>query len=800
MDSLQPTVANRLVGLALSGGGPRSAVFNLGVLQALYRHGVFRHVDYLSTVSGGGYIGSTLLNLLSEGGREFPFAAGPRGEEAPLVSWLRNQSVHLAPRRFLDYGLRAAVFLQGILLNFLALTPLLLLVAVGVAERFNQLTSGDTVLARWELIKKAYLVAPISLVVSIAFLAVWSFFHRRLRISRALIGTATRSTIGSRNANRTVWAVVLFVNSVSLIFETLLILLQEFHLAASGPVARGAFLLTLSAVSIAALAAAGPLLGNRLGRWRKAIGVALLACWPVAPLALVFYVAHGLVYSWPPLWQMSSPKAWFPASVLWIPTAWLMANSSVVITDPIFSRAGSSRVQALLSTLMGLFAVVAAGALVLELKVWWMGDTPVRFILVLIAVLFLLVWTVYDANASSTFWFFRDLQRTAFLVKMAGDPPKEVSVFTDPDPRPLAEDHKSGSAAAPYHLINTSLNLHGSDDPSLGDRIHDGFLLSKHVYGSSRTGYWRTRDLEAVFPSMDLATATAASATSTAPNFVNTSSQLLSSLLSLLNLRPGYWLPNPRQLARFAGRRTGSVEGSLWNRGVWKVGLEAYFLEIKGKLTDDQRWVNVADGGYFDNLALYELLRRRCRYIVVSDAGADPEMSRGGLARLTRLARAELGIEIELDLEALTPKGSSPSRHHAAVGVIQYPPFDQGDSPEKGLLLYLKPALTGDENRMITEYATRQPAFPHEGRADRFLGEGQFDAYKDLGFHSVDGLFDPVGPGESAFQLDRKDFFEWLETLGSKLSPKSEAAGGAAGAEGEAREPDRRRDQQRNEE
>jgi hypothetical protein len=59
------TVGDDLVGLALSGGGVRSASFNLGLLQAFYRHGLIRHVDYLSTVSGGGYIGSYLSALLA---------------------------------------------------------------------------------------------------------------------------------------------------------------------------------------------------------------------------------------------------------------------------------------------------------------------------------------------------------------------------------------------------------------------------------------------------------------------------------------------------------------------------------------------------------------------------------------------------------------------------------------------------------------------------------------------------------------------------------------------------------------
>ena len=52
-----------LFGLAFSGGGIRSATLNLGVVQALAKKGIFKYVDYLSTVSGGGYIGSWLIHI-----------------------------------------------------------------------------------------------------------------------------------------------------------------------------------------------------------------------------------------------------------------------------------------------------------------------------------------------------------------------------------------------------------------------------------------------------------------------------------------------------------------------------------------------------------------------------------------------------------------------------------------------------------------------------------------------------------------------------------------------------------------
>ena len=52
------------VALCLSGGGIRSATFSLGVIQALARHGWLKKFTYLSTVSGGGYIGSWLSSWI----------------------------------------------------------------------------------------------------------------------------------------------------------------------------------------------------------------------------------------------------------------------------------------------------------------------------------------------------------------------------------------------------------------------------------------------------------------------------------------------------------------------------------------------------------------------------------------------------------------------------------------------------------------------------------------------------------------------------------------------------------------
>src|SRR5579872_2500201 len=66
-----------LVGLAFSGGGIRSATFNLGVLQELATLDILRHCDYLSTVSGGGYIGSWFSAWLHREGERLHNSSDP---------------------------------------------------------------------------------------------------------------------------------------------------------------------------------------------------------------------------------------------------------------------------------------------------------------------------------------------------------------------------------------------------------------------------------------------------------------------------------------------------------------------------------------------------------------------------------------------------------------------------------------------------------------------------------------------------------------------------------------------------
>ncbi len=119
-----------LFGLALSGGGIRSAAFNLGLLQALGEQGVMARCDYLSTVSGGGYIGSCLSALCAQDGVDTTPARFPLRRDAanPIIKYLRQHSEYLAPRPGLfrlDTWRLVSAYLGGLLLTLLTAGALL---------------------------------------------------------------------------------------------------------------------------------------------------------------------------------------------------------------------------------------------------------------------------------------------------------------------------------------------------------------------------------------------------------------------------------------------------------------------------------------------------------------------------------------------------------------------------------------------------------------------------------------------------------------------------------------------------
>jgi len=146
--------------------------------------------------------------------------------------------------------------------------------------------------------------------------------------------------------------------------------------------------------------------------------------------------------------------------------------------------------------------------------------------------------------------------------------------------------------------------------------------------------------------------------------------------------------------------------------------------------------IYLSDGGHFENLGLYEMVRRRCRYIVVVDAGADPDAGFADLGNAVLKIRVDLDVEISFEPPIAITSRSNPIKpvHWFACGEIHYP------EGEKGELLYVKPADLPDVPMDVRAYRNAHDAFPHQPTIDQFFSESQFESYRELGFSEMHDL------------------------------------------------------------
>ncbi|MDP2308907.1 MAG: hypothetical protein Q8P18_22990 [Pseudomonadota bacterium] len=659
-----PSTAHGLVGLALSGGGIRSAMFNLGILQGLHRSGLLRHVDYLSTVSGGGYIGAAWSALTHKAGAPFPFAHTKEVPEPPAVVYLRNNANYLMLGGTLDGARMAMVILRGILVNVLVVLPWLILAAVAtsllywpqlVAENGERL--GPEALHAFAVTK--YLVPAYIGALLLTPLATRILAWKEAR------WPGTAENYRERDLFENGVAVgALAVAAVA--FGELQPVLVSFFRDLSLGGHREAWTGGSGALSVAAALLARQSTGKELGAKITLAFAAILG--PLIPLLIYVYLAEWLIYEG---------------------------------TDPGF----------------------------LYEKGW------------ALAAVALLVYThvFVNVNQHSGHRFWRDRLSKSFLQSPLPD-----GALEHVDGLKLSRLGEEGSEA-PYHLLNTTLNLQGDRDMVNRARSGDFFLFSKHFVGGERVGYIPTPVMEGVSPHINLGTAMAISSAAAAPNMGASTISAVTALMTLLNVRMGFWIPQPRHVAAALDldadeplrprRRT-------WRKLRWNADPRYLWRELVGNLDAKSPLVNVSDGGHLENLGVYELLRRRCRYIICGDGEADPDMHFGALSALIRYARLDLGIDIDIALGdvALSPDRAH-CRQHCALGTIRYPARD-GRPAEHGVLLYMKSSLTDDEDSMLAQYRATSPTFPHESTADQFFSEAQLEAYRSLGYHIATTTFE----------------------------------------------------------
>ena len=378
-----------------------------------------------------------------------------------------------------------------------------------------------------------------------------------------------------------------------------------------------------------------------------------------------------------------------------------------------------------------------------------------------------------DINRFSLHLLYRNRITRAYLG--ASNPNRRPHPFTGFDPKDdfLLAELAETTFPGPYHIINTALNLVGGEELAWQERKAASFVFAPKYSGYEPAKVERLDDVgnrdrklkpHGYRPSgeygggISLGTAVAISGAAASPNMGYHSSAPLAFLMTVFNVRLGWWLGNPRH------QDTWTNPGPL-------LGLFYLVLELFGHTNDRSRCVYLSDGGHFENLGIYELVRRRCRYIVASDGSQDGALTFEDLGNAVRKCRTDLGIEIEMNVEPIRRRGDR-SLWHCAVGIVHYEQVDADATP--GLLVYLKPSLIGDEPADILNYSARQPEFPHQATADQWFDESQFESYRRLGYHIAKKIFQAVAekPGE----LGKEALFVALR---QHWYPPSSAAQGA---------------------
>jgi predicted acylesterase/phospholipase RssA len=738
---LRPTPDSHLVGLALSGGGVRSAAFCLGVLQGLDAARLLPKIDYLSTVSGGGYIGTSMTAAMSAAkSPEFPFRSELRQNEPPAVQHVRDHSNYLFPQGRMNVFYNIVIYLRGVVANLLLVLPILLLAAIVTIVLKPTVDSLDRPTVAHKKISLLVDVGHFGLTVDaiallVVFLAVWAIW-------RSLNVSGWAGEIGSvwTNMCGVLLALILFTAFCEIqpaVLDGMFALSRQQEGAAVhvGETARqrGQFAEAMQYVAaiFASFAAVIGFFSRNLSNVLKhtAEQPHFLARMSRLLARLAIYVAGTAV----PL-------------VLWFAYIYL-------------SYWGIEDCTKLSKT------CYAAPNWVIVPAQWLFGTdaTPWHAYAVAAVVLFV-VTLMLRPNANSLHRLYRDRLSKAFLFnpvqrengggdgKIGGETPPTAQ--EDPTRRQVKERMRDlapldklklseiACECAPYQLINAALNIRGSKYANRRGRNADFFIFSPKFTGSAATGYAATDTVESQVKQLDLATAMAISGAAASSNMGSSTIKALAPTLALLNIRLGYWLPNPNWIAT---NRVASTVIEYFDH--------FYFInEIFGLLREDSGIVYLTDGGHVENLGIYELLRRRCELIIAVDAEADPHMAFNSLVLLERYARIDLGVRIDLPWSSVrdatkeatvrigTTGGQTtplePHGPHCALGEIYYP----GD--RKGYLLYVKSSLTGDEADYIVDYARRHPDFPHETTADQLFSEEQFEVYRALGFHSIEAALD----------------------------------------------------------
>ena len=855
--------------LCLSGGGIRSASFSLGVLQSLAKAGLLGRFDYLSTVSGGGYIGCWLQTLMHYRG----FAAAERelrdgGQPQSALRSLRGYTNFLTPNPGLfsaDVWTDVVLYLRNVLLNWIVILPLLLLVVIApiLMRTVVWAIPPSTDAQNWLL-----LIAGLCAAIATFFSALGLPNHRlnaseddatptvqvrpfstgkvtcRILVPFALwwaLVPAAFSDDSTRDAwSRIPWIVVTYFAAIMLGYVAAAIT-QSIR---SDP-NRELFWANLPAWLIACAVSTGMIwLGVLAARAvtgesqdnRVTVLIIAAPIWLAVSNALHSAVFVGLrrdgrLFDMDREWlaRLSAMKLrltflWsglcfgavgLPALVLYFNTEkhWALLTTPMA-TGPLVAWVGKKvrdRVGSLvrpgvdlrrLSTNLllsiggAVFAAALTASLGLLMQQYILGTLQdaihARFgvdwdqhrlgllavqagvALVLVAIIGLVIQRV-NVNRFSLHALYRNRLTRAFLgsAHARERQPDDLTNFDPNDNFSLANLREKTGRWPLFPVLNMTLNLTTVTRTDWAERKAASFFATPLASGSSAltqagmsdngvfvpTAAFGGREDEHVHhkdtngqsrfdsrrdaPGLSIATAMTISGAAVSPSWGYHSSPLTAFLMALFNARLGAWLPNPAVVTNPEKLVLGRPPNAM----------QPLVGDLLGRTTGNSLSIYLSDGGHFENLGIYEMLRRRCRLILVVDGGQDGICQFEDLGNAIRKARIDLAADITFDKPyRIYARNAKPEYGPAlgfAVGRVNY----LDPAPTTGLLLYIKPSILPDMPADALSYALMNKEFPHESTLDQWFSESQFESYRSLGTFQMNRILAGLPPTPSLDDL-----------------------------------------------